>query len=252
MKAVVLAAGFATRLWPLTRERAKPLLDVGGRPVLSRLLDRVLALAQVDGVLVVTNGRFHRQFEDWRSGYASRVPIELLCDGSGSEASKLGALADLALAFARVPASETVLVVAGDNLIDTELAPLARAFESAGDALVTVRELAGEMPPGRYGEVTLDASGRIVRFREKPPDPRSRLAAICLYFLRPSARAMLAEYLAAGGERDAPGHFLAWLAPRAVVSGAVLGGRYFDIGDRASLEAARTAFRPGGENAVRE
>lgn len=242
MKAVVLAAGFATRLGPLTRERAKPLLAVGGRPVLSYLLDRVLALEAVDGVLIVTNGRFHAQFEDWRASYSSRVPIELLCDGAGSDATKQGALADLALALERVPAGEDVLVAAGDNLIDTELAPLARAFERAGDALVTARELPGDVPPGLYGEMTLDPSGRLVRFREKPSDPRTRLTAICLYFFRPAVRALLSEYLAAGGERDAPGHFLAWLAPRARVHGALLTGRYFDIGNRESLDEARAAF----------
>jgi len=242
VNAVVLAAGFATRLWPLTLDRAKPLLEVGGRPVLSHLLDRVLELRAVERVVVVTNARFHAKFEAWRKDYISRAPIELVCDGAQSEAEKRGALADLELALESVPAGQDVLVVAGDNLIDTDLAPFARAFARAGEALVTCREVAGAVPPGRYGEVTLDARGRLVRLREKPPDPRTNLAAICLYVFRPAVRARLAEYLGSGGDHDAPGHFLAWLAPRAEVTGFVLKGRYFDIGNRESLEAARAAF----------
>ncbi len=98
MKAIVLAAGFATRMYPLTRDRAKPLLDVAGKPVLSRLLDRVLTLDAVDEVLVVTNHRFFDQFELWSEGYLARVPVRVLDDGSLDDAGKRGAIADLAFA----------------------------------------------------------------------------------------------------------------------------------------------------------
>ncbi len=243
MKAIVLAAGFATRLHPLTRDRAKPLLDVGGRPVLSWLLDRILALSEIDEVLVVTNDLFHHQFAAWRDGYDARVPVQLLNDGARSDADKRGAVGDLALAFdALADRRADLLVVAGDNLVEFDLAPHARRFSELRRPLLLVREIEGPVPPRRYGEVTVDADGNITGFREKPEQPRSELAATCLYFLPAGTLELLAEYLAGGGHHDAPGYFFEWLLGRERVIASRLTGAFYDIGNLESLERARKAF----------
>lgn len=247
MRVLVLAAGFATRLYPLTRDRAKPLLDVAGRPVLSHLLDRVLALPGIREVTVVTNARFHRDFQEWARAYDARVPLEVVADGATCDDDKLGALRDLELAWrhgdARWP-DEDVLVVAGDNLIGFDLASYAARFAELRRPMLMARRIEGTVPPKRHGEVTIDASGTVTRFREKPADPESDLAAICLYLFPAAIKARLDSYLAEPTNPDAPGHFMAWLAERERMAAFVLEGPYFDIGDRASLDEARRRYRP--------
>jgi glucose-1-phosphate thymidylyltransferase len=242
MKAIVLAAGFATRMYPLTRDRAKPLLDVAGKPVLSRLLDRVLTLDSVDEVLVVTNHRFLEQFELWRDGYESRVPVRVLDDGTLDDAGKRGAIADLAFALEAIDDVDAdLLVVAGDNLIDFDLQVHADRFVELGRPMCLVREIQGVVPPRRYSEVTLDGA-RVVTCREKPAEVRSNLSAICLYFLPAFVRPRLAEYLGDQAEHDAPGHFIAWLHEREPLAASRIDGGWHDIGDLETLERARTAF----------
>lgn len=246
LRAVFLAAGFATRLWPLTRDRAKPLLEVGGEPMLTRLVRQVAATGRVREGIVVTNRRFHRDFLAWREelGAGAGLELELIDDGAGADDERLGAVADLGLALERTRFREPVsgwVVLAGDNLLDFELAPAVERFLETGAAQLLTRRLAGPPPPRKYNEVLLD--GRRVRsFREKPERSRSELAAIAVYVLPPELPALVAEHLARGGPRDAPGHLIEHLVGRVPFEAVPVGGRWFDVGDRDDLEAARTAL----------
>lgn len=247
MKAFLLAAGYATRMYPLTRERAKPLLEVGGAAILDHLLDRILPLPGLSEVIVIANDRFAKDFEAWALVRSAPVPVRVLNDSSTCEADKRGAIGDLAFALERVPVgAEEWLVAAGDNLLGFDLAPLARVFrEHAGATLLAVREVPCE-GPSPYNEVTLDPTGRVLRFREKPRDPRSGLAAIALYFLPAAVAVRVPEYLDAGGNPDAPGHFVAWLVERCEVRAVPIAGPWFDIGSLAGLAQARAHFVPIG------
>jgi glucose-1-phosphate thymidylyltransferase len=244
MKAVLLAAGFATRLHPLTLERAKPLLDVGGRPVLTRLLERVLELPGLDEVAVVANRRFSRQFQAWADGLDTPVPLRLIDDGALDDAHRLGAIGDLALALEQLPDDGAPLFVgAGDNLVETDLASYARRFAAEPTRpLLIVRRIEGEVPPGRYSEVVLGPDSLVTSFREKPADPRSPLSAVGLYFLPSEARAWVRQYIDEDGNPDAPGHFLEWLARRQPLRAAPLEGSWHDIGNLQTLAAARAAY----------
>ncbi len=249
LSVVVLAAGFATRLYPLTRDQAKPLLDVGGRPVLNRILERVLPLPGLESCVVVTNARFHNSFQAWRNdlpdSLGGQVPITLLNDGATENENRCGGLMDLLLGMQEVrrqwPGND-VLVLAGDNLIEEDLDGFLGDFRARSEPLLLCRRIPGGMPPGRHGEALVDADGHITRFREKPRDPEGELAATCFTFLPPDALGQLEEYLGEGGERDAPGHFLAWLVPRRRVHARELRGRTFDIGNLESLANARAIF----------
>lgn len=243
MKAYVLAAGYATRLHPLTLHTPKPLLEVGGVPILTRIARRLCALEGLSEIVVVGNARFASEFDAWAADLEVRVPLRVLDDGSTSDADRLGAVGDLAFALAEVPVGdEDWVVVAGDNLLEFDLAALRAEFERLRRPLLVLREVE-DAGPSRYNEVTLDASGRVTRFREKPPDPQTGLAAIAVYFFTPDVARLLAEHLAAGGETDAPGHFIEWLVGRTEVAGARLAGEWFDIGTPETLEAARARFR---------
>ena len=245
MKVVLLCAGYATRMYPLTRDRPKPLLEVAGAPILSHLLARTAPLPGVDEVVVVGNRRFAPQLRAWAEEARAPVPVRLLDDGSSDESDRLGALGDLAFAAREIPlAGERALVAAGDNLVLFDLAPHARAFARRGTPQIAVRDAAAAAGPrSLYGEVTVDAAQRIVRFREKPPDPESPLASIALYFFPPATWPLFAQYLDEGGNRDAPGHFIAWLVERTAVHAEPIAGPWFDIGDLDSLARARAATR---------
>jgi len=245
MKAIVLGAGYATRLHPLTLDQAKPLLDVGGRPILSRILDRVLEMQELSEIVVVSNHRFVSQFEAWQRQYRTSIPLRVLDDRSQNEADRLGAVGDIAFALGELSlGAEDWMVVAGDNLIETSYASLQREFAAERKPMIVVREspVVKSGTRSRYNEVTVASDGRVTCFREKPFDPQSGLAAIALYFLPAAAAPLVAEYLDAGGEADAPGYWLEWLVGRTEVRAARLQGRWIDIGNHEALEAARALF----------
>lgn len=244
MKAIVLAAGFATRMYPLTRDRAKPLLDVGGRPVIEWLVQKLAALQEVDEVVVVANGRFHHAFEVWAESLELGVPVRVLNDGAQDDDTKLGAIGDLALAVEALgDSSAPLLVAAGDNLVGFDLEPYAALFaESPDRPLLLVREIEGQIPPRRYNEVVLGEDGSVLSFREKPDDPKSPLASICLYFLPGDVREDLALYLSEETNHDAPGYLMQWLHGRRPMAAAPLGGGWHDIGNLETLESARRAY----------
>lgn len=248
MNLLLLCAGFATRLYPLTRDRAKPLLEVGGRPVLDHLMERLAGIELERGVLV-HNARFAEDFRAWAATEPAPVPLETIDDGALDDEHKLGGIADLALGLRRLEQlapGRPVLVLAGDNLIEFPLAPHAERFRVHEEPLVLARELEELPPPRRYGEITADAEGRVLRFREKPERPESRLAATCLYFLPAGILGEVETYLGEGGDPDAPGHFVGWLSRRRTVRVSPFTGTLWDIGDRASLDACRRAHGDPG------
>jgi glucose-1-phosphate thymidylyltransferase len=243
MKAYLLAAGYATRLHPLTRDRPKPLLDIGGRPLLSHILDRVLQIGDLSGVVIIGNHRFQGPLAAWASGAPSPVPIEVLDDGSTSDDDKLGASGDLAFALRESPPApdEDFVVIAGDNWIRFDLHAARDDYEEQGRRpMILVRQLeAVPDGPSPYNEVTTDAEGRVLRLREKPDDPRTPYVAIAAYFFPPGVRDLLACYLDRGGNPDAPGHFIEWLVQHAPVRSHIFTGEWMDIGSPEALEQAR-------------
>ena len=250
MKAYLLAAGYATRLYPLTKDLPKPLLEIGDRPLLSHILDRVLELDDLSAVTVIGNHRFHDQLSSWSRTVESRVPLDVLDDGSSSEDDRLGASSDLAFGLRHSPPSpdEDFLVIAGDNWIRFDLRAAQRDYiAQERRAMILLRRL-DTLPTGAspYNEVTTDSEGRVLRLREKPPDPRTLLVAIAAYFFPPRVQFLLDHYLAHGGNPDAPGHFIEWLVQHAPVRSHTFEGEWLDIGTPQALEQARAAVGCAG------
>ncbi|MEO0478060.1 MAG: sugar phosphate nucleotidyltransferase [Planctomycetota bacterium] len=243
MKLCLLAAGFAKRMYPLTRDRAKPLLEVGGSPMLSRLLEQALATGAIDEAAVVLASRFEQEFEAWKS--TLDVPITLLANGAHEDSEARGAVADLALLLRECfpnGSPDGYLVMAGDNLLRFDLAePLAMFREASSTPLLSVRPVPEPIPPGKYSEVVVDQETReVLSFREKPQDPESPWSAIGFYFLPPDLPELVGTYLEQGGEADAPGHFLVWLCQeRRCRAWGVPNEGWFDVGSLEGLEEAR-------------
>lgn len=245
MKILLLAAGYATRMHPLTLNQAKPLLEVGGVPVITRLLNELLGGVTADEVVVVTNHKFAANFEEWAEGYSapdgSDVAVRVIDDGSTSDEDKLGAIGDMALGMSSNP-DDDWLVAAADNLLETDLSAQLSLLEEYGDAVLTVRRIEGEIPPKTYGEVHVSDDGVVSDFIEKPEVPSSDLVSIGLYLYPSAAAKRIAEYLDSGGNPDAPGYFVAWLSKQQKVRAHVLQGLWWDIGSLETLAEARAAY----------
>ena len=242
MKAIVLAAGYATRLYPLTLTVAKPLLPVGGRPMVDHLLDRIRELDDVDAVHVVTNGKFAASFETWAAGHGGVVVHD---DGTTTEDDRLGAIGDIAFVVERAGlAGDDLLVVAGDNLFDFSLADYVGWWRGKGEAsAVALHDVADLVLARRYGIVALGADERIESFEEKPAEPRSTLAATATYLFHRAHVPLLRTYLGEGRSPDQPGRFVAWLAEREPVYGYRFAGDWRDIGDAEQLLDADNRLR---------
>jgi len=245
MKILLLAAGYATRMHPLTLNQAKPLLEVGGVPVITRLLDALLSGVSAEEVVVVTNHKFASDFEDWATNYeapeGASVPVRVIDDGSTNDEDKLGAIGDMALGMSSSPDGDW-LVAAADNLLKTDLSDQLALLEAHGDAVLTVRRIEGEIPPKTYGEVHVSEEGVVTGFIEKPEVPVSDLVSIGLYLYPGAAAKRVSEYLDSGGNPDAPGYFVAWLSEQQTVRAHVLNGLWWDIGSLETLAEARAAY----------
>ena len=239
MKALVLAAGYATRLRPLTDNRAKPLLTVAGRPIADWILDRIAEVDDVDEVHLVTNARFAPDFERWAAG---RVRVH--DDGTASNDDRLGAIGDIAFVADREEwDGEDLLVVAGDNLFDFSLADYVDFWQRKDGSAIAVYEHPVRELVSQYSVVELDPDDRVVGFEEKPETPESNLISIATYIYHRAHLALLHAYLAEGNPPDQPGYFIGWLYSRAPVYGYRFSGEWLDIGDRTQLLEADNRYR---------
>jgi glucose-1-phosphate thymidylyltransferase len=241
MNAIVLAAGYATRLRPLTDNFPKPLLPVGGRPMIDWIVDRIEEVDDLEGIHVVTNARYAADFARWAEGRGIRVHD----DGTTSNEDRLGAVGDLRLTIeeGRLQGDD-LLVIAGDNLFDYSLADYVDWWRGKGDAsAVAIRRVADRELLKQYAVLTLDDDDRITSLIEKPEDPQGDLAATATYVLHHAHAARVQEYLEEGNSPDQPGRFIEWLVPRVPVYGYAFEGVWMDIGDRTQLLEADNLLR---------
>jgi glucose-1-phosphate thymidylyltransferase len=239
VKAVILAGGYATRLYPLTLDRPKHLLEVGGRPILELLLER-LPLDELDAVYVVTNAKFAERFREWAESYPAAVIV--LDDGTTSEDDRLGAIGDLQLVIESQGLDDDLIVAAGDSIFTERLDDFARFGRERGAAAIAVYDIGDLDEMKRLSSISVDADSRLVAFEEKPERPESTLAGIALYFYPRAVVPLVGRYLAEGNNPDQPGRLVAWLYERVPVYAWRVPGRWFDIGTPETLAEAEDLF----------
>ncbi len=239
MRAIVLAAGYATRLRPLTATTAKQLLPVAGRPMIDWVCDRIEAVTR--DIHLVTNARFAGDFRRWAAG---RDRITVHDDGTVSNEDRLGAIGDIAFVLERTGADDDLLVVAGDNLFDFALADFADFAGGKGVACAVAVYDCGDLELAtNYGVVETDADDRITGFEEKPSEPRSTLVATAAYLYSRAHVPLVERYLGDGNPPDQPGRLVAWLYPREPVYAYRFAGPWFDIGNPEQLLEADNRWR---------
>ena len=241
MNVLILAAGYATRLYPLTLNKAKPLLMVAGKPIIEWLVDNLAGIPDLETIYVVTNHKFVADFQVWSQSYQKRHPefgFKVVNDGSTSDDDKLGAIGDINFVVTRENLSHTgLLIAAGDNLFTNSLADFVTNAKNT-EVTVAVYDVGDSEAIKKYGNVVVDAEGTIIQFEEKPQKPRGTLAAIALYYYSPAVLSLLKTYLAAGNNADQPGRFVQWLYTRKPVTTFEIKGRWLDIGSKETLENA--------------
>jgi len=245
VKALLLAAGYGTRLYPLTEDRPKTLLPVGGRPMLDWIADKIDEVDSVDELHVVTNARFARSIQRWAETREGRLAPVAHDDGTTSNDDRLGAIGDIAFTVERGGLhGDDLLIVAGDNLFDFSLADYEAWWRGKGEAsAIGIRDCGSLELARQYSVVELGPGGRVVSFVEKPEDPDTTLVAIATYVYHREHVPLVFEYLDAGNPPDQPGRFVEWLHTRRPVYAYELGGTWFDIGDRDQLLVADNLFR---------
>jgi len=245
MNALILAAGYATRLYPLTRQTAKPLLEVAGKPMIDWVLDNLAPIPDLETVYVVTNNKFAKDFQAWAEIYRQKKPkftIKIIDDGSTDDSDKLGAIGDICLVITREElANNDLIVVAGDNLFSEPLAEFALAAKTSEATLATYD--VGDLEAiKKYSSITIDSAGVITAFEEKPAEPKNTLAGIALYYFSRDLIPLFTTYIAAGNNPDQPGRFIQWLYQRKPVKAYQIKGTWFDIGSKETLEEANEIF----------
>lgn len=232
MKALILAAGYATRLQPLTDDFPKQLLPVGGKPIVDWIVDNIRR-AGITDTRLVTNARFAPLFEDWADG------VTILDDGTSTNETRLGAIGDIKFA----DLDDDALIVAGDNLFDYELADFLAFWRERDGSAVAVHDVGSKELAKKYGVIAVDADGRVVDFAEKPETPASTLVATATYLYPRDHLRLVDSYLAEGNPPDQPGHFVAWLHRREPVYAYRFDGGWYDVGDLGQLLEADNRLR---------
>ena len=240
MQALVLAAGWATRLGDLTGGGPKHLLPIGCRTPIDLVVDRLVAVPSIERVTVITHDVAFPAFVEWAMTRTDRMPVNVISDGTNSLESRLGSIGDMAFFVREMKPDDDLIVVAGDNVFDFDLEPMVQA--SRHDVVVGLYDVGSFSLASRYGIVEVDNEYTVTGFVEKPGQPISTLAAVAIYGFPRVKLDVIQEFLDGSGNADQSGSLIEWLHTRERVMGHVFGGRWIDIGSTDEYKRAQLEF----------
>ena len=245
MKALILAAGYATRLYPLTLNQPKPLLKVAGKPMVERIITKIQELDNINEIILISNNKFYNQFLNWSKNFNSKIPIKILNDQTLSNEDRLGAIGDINFVIKKENIQDDILIISGDNLFKFSLKQMIDLFEQNPHHLIALYDVKTEKEAKKLGIVALDQNNKVIEFQEKPEQPKSTLASIGIYFYKKNIIHTIDQYLKEGNNPDRPGDLLEWLHKRETVCGFIFNKsdeKWFDIGSFESLEKANKEY----------
>jgi glucose-1-phosphate thymidylyltransferase len=243
MKGLILAAGYGTRLYPLTLDRPKPLVKVGGKTILERLLRKLENIESCDEIYIVTNDKFHDMLVKWVRDRSFSVGLKVINDLTRSNEDRLGAIGDINLVLEKEKPEDDVLIIAGDNLFEFNIEDFVNFSREKGKFSVALFDVKDSKLAQRYGIVSLNSGSKVSEFQEKPAKPKSTLASTGIYYMPESILPMMKDYMRTDLVKDAPGNFVKWVSENDGVYGYVFTEGWYDIGDKVSLEKADIEYR---------
>ena len=241
MKCLILAAGYATRLYPLTENFPKPLLDVGGKTILDWLVDDIDTAGLVDEYVVISNHKYAHHFDAWAKTKTMKVTV--VDDGTSSNETRLGAVKDIQFAIDKLSLDDDMLVIAGDNVLDFSLTKFVRyAAEKKTSCIMRYFE-PSEQKLTKCGVVAVDEEDQIQSMEEKPAQPKSQWCCPPFYYYTKADARLVEKGIASGCGTDAPGSYIAWLCTQTVVHAMEMPGKRFDVGNLESYNRIKEEYK---------
>ena len=241
MKCLILAAGYATRLYPLTENFPKPLLKVQGKTILDWLLEDIHQSGEIDQYVVISNHKFVHHFRNWANEH--QLPITVLDDGTDSNETRLGAVRDMQFAIDTLGLKDDLLVIAGDNLLDFSLTDFIR-YQRKKETTCIMRYYEPSVEKlHKTGVAVVDDEDRVVSREEKPAEPKSHWCTPPFYIYKASDVSLVNVGIESGCGVDAPGSFIAWLSTQTIVHAYEMPGKRYDIGNLASYEEVQKNYK---------
>jgi glucose-1-phosphate thymidylyltransferase len=243
MKVIILAAGYATRLYPLTLDRPKPLLEVAGKPLMEYILEKVSKINEIQDVYVVTNNKFHQHFTDWRNKYKTRLNIKVINDGTMTNEDRLGAIGDIDYVVQKQGINDDILVIGGDNLFQFDIGDCIKFMKQMKASVVGLYDMIDKAKVAkRFGVVDIDKSCRIIGFEEKPEQPKSSLMSTAIYLFTKDDVREIRRCIEENHRPDNSGDFVKYLSEKKPVYGFVFRGIWYDIGTKDLYDEANRVF----------
>lgn len=245
MKAIIPAAGFGTRLYPLTLNKPKALLDVGEKKMIEHVIEKIEELGVIDEIIIVSNAKFFQQFLDWKKAFHSKTPITILNDGAVSDETRKGGVFAYHFAIKKRKIKEPVLLVSSDNIFNFSIKPMFEHFCKKGCDVIALYDVGSMEEAKKMGIAEIDANKKVIGFVEKPPVPKTTLCSIGIYLYTKETVKLFEKYIAEGNSPDKPGQFLEWLHKRKHVEAFIFDEphhRWYDIGTIEMLEKVRKEY----------
>lgn len=240
MKCLILAAGYATRLYPLTENFPKPLLKVGEKTILDWLVDDIDTAGLVDEYIVISNHKFCLHFEEWAKKKTQKITV--VDDGTVSNETRLGAVRDIQFAIDKLSLNDDMLVIAGDNVLDFSLTKFVKYAKAKGASSVMRYYEAEKAKLSKSGVLEIDESDKILAMEEKPSEPKSNWCCPPFYYYNADDAKLISEAIANGCGVDAPGSFIVWLCQKSQVYAMEMPGKRYDIGNLQSYEEVKKEY----------
>ncbi len=243
MKSIVLAAGYATRLYPLTENFPKPLLKIAGKSILDWLLDDIDTIEGINEHIIISNHKYAEHFENWKKTASLKNPVTIIDDGSVSNETRLGAVKDIQFAIESLKLEDDLLIVAGDNMLGFSLKKLADLFYEKNSAVVIASYEENVDTLRRSGVMIPDDKFRVIAMEEKPQDPKSNWRVGPFYIYKKDELHFVKQAIEDGCGTDAPGSFVGYLCEKTNVYALKNPGERYDIGTLESYEAVKKIFK---------
>lgn len=242
MDVIILAGGYATRLYPITENTPKPLLNVAQKPILEHIIHKLEKIELIKKIYIVTNDKFEHHFRNWLGNFDTEKPIEIINDGTKNNNDRLGALGDVHFTITTKNIDNEIIVIAGDNLFELSLHDVVNFFKKMKSNVIVLYDVKDFELAKQYGVVEVN-NNIVVNFEEKPISPKSTLASTGIYLFPKKTIDLIRKYISQGNNPDKTGNFIEWLHKRDIVYSYITDKKWYDIGSFEQLEKANKYYK---------